>query len=646
MLNLSIMPLGDDHIEEYCEDIIREEKRGSFTHAMLTMYLSPEGTPPKKRAKIQCELFDKYRAILDPAGAKYGILVQSTLGHIKAPNDMHPFTHTVSLADGEVHTHTVCPLDEDFRAFMRSEMHELATHSPSLVMLDDDIGLIYRANLKGCACKRHMAEFNRRAGTDMTREELYAHTQGDSDTDKKYTSIYVETVRDSLIGFVRELRRGLDEVDPKIQGIVSGIYISTCCEFSGDIADAFAGEGNPRIARMNNGMYTAAGPRFFSKNMYRAAILRENTKDKIDIFLAETDTCPQNRYSTSAALLHAHFTGDILEGAKGAKHWITRMSSFEPKSGRAYRDKLSKYKGFYERVADYADEITPFGCRIPLTTKQDYGFKPASLPKNTSPWSTCVIERLGLPLYFSNAKGGAVFLDDFAIARFTDEEILDFLCGTVILSGGAAVNLSERGFGEYLGVSLVQNDGKRPNTEIYNNNTIAMQVESRKILIENANVEVLSYAASKVKGEPIKNIYPASVRFDNSLGGETVIFSGNPDTLFNYYSAFSFLSETRKNEFIDILSRRGNLPLYYPGDTDMYIRAGYTKSGKIFAALFNISLDEIDTLELVLSSDVTDVQKLDENGNEVSVSYKFKNGLLTLDERMRVLEPLVLIITV
>ena len=70
----------------------------------------------------------------------------------------------------------------------------------------------------------------------------------------------------------------------------------------------------------------------------------EHLKGIVDIYLAETDTCPHNRYSTSAAMLHGHFTASILEGATGAKHWITRNTATEVNSGKAFRKTLIKYE--------------------------------------------------------------------------------------------------------------------------------------------------------------------------------------------------------------------------------------------------------------------------------------------------------------
>ncbi len=642
MLNLSIMPLNLEHIDEVTNDIIEQQRLGVSTHAMMIMYFSPVGTPAEDRAELQCQKYDKYREILDRAGAKHGVLVQSTLGHITAPPRPHPFRNTVSLINGEPTVSTCCPLDEGFRAYIKGQMRTLAKHRPSLVMIDDDVGIMYRET-KGCACPLHMAEFNRRAGTSITREELYRHTQGDSAEDKRLTDIYVELQRDGLVGAVKAMREGLDEIDPTIQGIVSGIYVTTFCEFSGDIAEAFAGKGNPRIARMNNGMYTAPGPRNFSKQMYRACMLKENVKGKIDIFLAETDTCPQNRYSTSAALLHAHFTGTVLEGATGAKHWITRLRAFEPRSGAAYRKKLAKYSKFYEKLTEYAKDLKPFGCRIPLPTEQRYGFIPQSSGKNLSPWSTCVIERFGLPLYFSNGEGGAVFLDGISAKRFSDGDILSFLRGTLVLSSDAAEELISRGFGEYIGVTL-HTPSVKPSYELISGTHSALQIGLRELRPTSDSVKALSYAVKEYASGEKQSLFPAVTSYKNSLGGVAVTFSGTPDTEFNYYSAFSMLNESRKKQFIDFLTEEGHLPVYYPDDTDMYMRAGMLPSGEMMVAVFNISLDELDDIPLVFEREPSSIEMLGADGERIPLTFRCDDGRVVIDKRLAVLEPAILFI--
>lgn len=645
MLNLSIMPLDGDRVDEFCEDIINQQRTGATTHALFMMKFQPECTPPLNKAEEECKIYDMYREKLDKAGAKHGVLVQATLGHIVVPRDKHPYQVATSLITGEEMVTTCCPFDPGFQEYIKKQMEILASHNPSIVMIDDDVGLLYRRT-KGCACQRHMAEFNRRAGTNMTREQLYAHTQGNSEEDKKYTQIYVDLQRDSLLEAVKAMRAGLDAVNPKIQGVVSGIYTSTFCEFSGDVAEAFAGEGNPSVARLNGGPYAKPGSKYFTTNFFRAAILKENTKDKIDVFLAETDTCPQNRYSTSAAMLHGHFAASILEGAQGAKHWITRLGAYEPSAGKAYRKTLSKYNKFYEKLSEYVKEFKPFGCRIPLTLMQNYGFVPASQGINLSPWSTCFLERVGLPLYFSNDDGGAVFVDDFSVDGFDDERIKEFLSGTAVFSAGAAKKLCDRGFSKYLGVSVKEWEGVVTNGEKIGEIIIAEQYDKKELTILGDDTEVISTLIRKKPdtGE-IYDVAPAVTWCKNPLGGNAFVFCGTPDAPYGYNTSFSLLCETRKRQFVDILSKTGNLPIYYTEDVEMYLRAGYLENGEIMAAFFNIGFDQLEDIPFVSAKKVTNIEKLNPDGTRSKCEFTEEGGVIRVLEPLNTLIPAVLFIS-
>lgn len=628
MLNLSIMPLDADHVDEVSEDIIEQERRGVFSHALFMMKFNPEGTPPVDKASAACEIYDRFRERLDLRGAKHGVLVQATLGHITLPFEPYPFQPTVSLVDGSERVVTACPYDPRLREYMKGQMRILAAHSPSVVMIDDDVGLLYKPT-KGCACRYHMAEFCRRAGVEMSREELYRHTQGDSPEDKRYTDIYVGVVRDSLVDFVKAMREGLDEVDPTIQGVVSGIYTSTFLEFSDDVARAFAGKGNPAIARLNGGPYAKLGTKNFTSQLYRAAIIRENAQGKIDRFLAETDTCPQNRYSTSAAYLHSHFTASILEGATGAKHWITRLSSYEPSSGVTYRKKLSRYSGFYKRLSEYAADLTPFGARIPLSTAQDYGFVEARQPLNLAPWASTFLERIGIPLYFSNRTGGTAFLDDISVNGFTDDEIRELMRERLVLSAMAAKALAARGFASDIGVDVRDWSGAVITGETVNGHGMPKQYECRELVVSDKGVERLSevYHRDGGSGE-ITELFPGVTRFKNTQGGETVVFSGNPDAPFKYFTSFSLLNETRKAQIIEIMSHGTPLPVYYPEDAEVYLRAGYLGSGEMMVALFNLGHDELEDIPLVISGEVKRVEALLPTGErDVRKFEKTDNGI-------------------
>ena len=306
--NYSVMPLIPEKIGEICDDIERQVKERICSVPLFMMTLVPIGTPPRKEAEYLCEAFDLFRDRLAERGIAAGILVQATLGHdgrhLPEPS---PFQKLVRLSDGES-PEVCCPADPAFRAHFRAVFRTLASHRPSLIMLDDDFRLMARPG-RGCACERHMAEFNRRAGTSLTREQLWAHISEKGAKDP-LTEICIQTQIASRVGCVREMRAGIDEIDPGLPGAYC-----TCgnsCEGAAEIASILAGKGNPSVVRLNNANYTSPGARFLSRPFLRAAYQREALGGRADVLLAETDTCPQLRYSTSASMLHAHFSGSIL----------------------------------------------------------------------------------------------------------------------------------------------------------------------------------------------------------------------------------------------------------------------------------------------------------------------------------------------
>ena len=103
-----------------------------------------------------------------------------------------------------------------------------------------------------------------------------------------------------------------------------------------DMAHIFEGKGNSPIVRVPNGTYAPSSNRNFSLTMFRLSVCKEKLReDGIDTIIAETDTVPYNRYAKSARYLHAHMAVSVFDGAKGAKHWISRFGASEPNSGKA-----------------------------------------------------------------------------------------------------------------------------------------------------------------------------------------------------------------------------------------------------------------------------------------------------------------------
>ena len=234
----SIMPLDIDHLDEICLDIERQVKERISSMPLFEMTLVPVGTPPRKEAEYLCEKYDLFRERLESRGVKTGVLVQASIGHGWHLPDPSPFRKYVNLSDGK-EPEVCCPADPAFRAHFHDVFKTIASHRPSFIMLDDDFRLMARPG-KGCACAWHVAEFNRRAGTDWTREELWRHISETGPHDP-LSRIYIDTQLEALIGCAREMRAGIDEIDPLLPGAFCACGNS--CEAAADVAKIMAGRG-------------------------------------------------------------------------------------------------------------------------------------------------------------------------------------------------------------------------------------------------------------------------------------------------------------------------------------------------------------------------------------------------------------------
>ncbi len=635
----SIMPLNTEHIDEICQDIKDQYESGVCSLALFSMTLVPEGNPPVDKAGSFCRKYKLFQDKLASMGLKCGILVQASVGHGWIMGELFPYQSHVNFTDG-VATRSACPMDEGFKKYIYGVMRTIASYNPAHIMVDDDFRTIWYKG-EGCACPLHMGEFNKRAGTNFSREELWEIVNEKSERAQKYTDIFIEIQKESLVETAKIMREGIDSINPSL-------HASYCCcgnnaEFAYEIASVLAGEGHPIEVRINNGNYTPVSSKFFSRAFHRCATQIAKLKGKVDILLAETDTCPQNRYSTSASSLHTHYTGSILEGANGAKHWITRLLTYEPKSGYAYRHVLSKNYGFYEKLAEIVPTLKWRGCRIftPKTPDFTYG----RVKEEWDGWSYCVLERLGLPMYFSSENGGVVCLEGNVDSRLSDKDILEILKGNVILASDTAKNFVARGFKSYIGVDVREWSGKQPITEFLpNGNRTKIQMKLKELIPISSEVEINSRIYNTVDQENYEYLFPGATVFKNELGGTVITFAGTPVAEFNLIEAFSFLTYSRKQQLIELLNGVKELPVYYPGDEDVYLKVADMPNGDTFVALFNISLDTIENVELVCDFEASGFEMLLPDGSTKSVDFTCESNVYTLNIDAKTLDPVVVFV--
>lgn len=651
LYNYSITPFFEDHFEEQIKGIVADVKSGTYTMPLFMMVLVPEGNPVWDKAGKKAKLYARYRDRLAEEGIEAGILIQASLGHgypiTHAPFQTYDglFTEDGNCCpDGVQTTNSYCPLDKGFLKHFGEVMKTLSKERPKAIMLDDDFRLMLRQG-RGCACPLHMAEFNRRTGKNFTKQDLANHLKTHP-IDDPLNVVFHEIQRDSMVEAVKVFRAAMDEVDPSIQGIncTSG-HICEAVDYTNKF---FAGSSNPTMVRVPNGCYAPYSVREFSRGIILAAICSRKLKKRgIEIILAETDTIPFNRYAKSARYLHAHFTSSILEGAKGAKHWLTRTSAFEPESGKAYRDILSRHNKMYERLADLSDDIKWLGVSAAFTEQHfmkldnDIWFNHFHdvVQKN--------LERMGIPFYISEEAEKLNFIEGEVAATLTDEELHKMFETSVFCDGYAAQILCKRGFGKYLGVNAEDWDLGTCHGETFNgrlDNCCTGQKDKKKLTVTDPKTETVSHNYFRKDGYA-ELLAPAVTCLDRGDQKLSVVFCGSFTFNFDYMQGFAFLNETRKAQFVSLFSRAGALPVYLASDDEICMKAGIIKDGRMLVSVYSLGVDPMESLPLCLEKAPESISLMMPDGTEMPLTFTDKgNNIYDINVKVETLYPVILLI--
>lgn len=237
-------------------------------------------------------------------------------------------------------------------------------------------------------------------------------------------------------------------------------------------------------------------------------------------------------------------------------------------------------------------------------------------------------------------------MDGPSDAFMDDDEVLKVLSGPVFLASDTAERLIARGFKKYLGVDVRKWEGVNTTGEILDDEKITSpQVKPYEIKIENEKVRMESVVFHLKDGKEKLPLFPGCTSFENELGGKVHVFSGTPKTIFNILEAFSFLSESRKKQFERLLKAVDAIPVYFPGDEEMYMRLGKTREEKYMCVLYNLGLDIPDEIELSTDLNIQKAEIMQADGTISEIPFRRNENILTVQARAGVLDPVILFLS-
>lgn len=442
---LDLVMLFDETVEKQAEDLKKMSAENVADIHMVSFFLVPEGNPPFDKISLYEEKYKRLRNAIGNADCKTGIILQATLGHGFELEVPHPFRPMVSRVDGQEGwmKNIVCPLDENFRKYIRECVVRVAKLKPAAIMVDDDFRVIGGRN--GCLCPLHLAKLKRDFGYDLTRERLKKHLAGNSELDKKISAAAMAVDGESLVELAKIIREAIDSVDPTIPCLMCGSPADMMHD--GKIARTLAAKGRPSVLRIGNARYY--NPKY--RDLYKTArqLAVQNAAAKPDRVYAEIDTYPRNRYFTSARTLHAGLVVSILEGASGAKYWPNRFVDYEPKSGEAYKKILAENRGMYDEIlrcfrrskrAGLTEIVAPSFTTLRRGETLQMG--------NDSFWDS-ITGVMGLPVSYTEISklDRPAFLRGSTAKRLSNAELERVLSLGCVLDGAAALEIQNRGLG-------------------------------------------------------------------------------------------------------------------------------------------------------------------------------------------------------
>ena len=237
--------LNEESFPRYLDDVRRCGAQRVFICGIGNIYMKTgrNYTEPEAIRKV----VDYYHQ----AGIEVGIWLPS-LGNGHAltavqgiTDDEEKYTQITGI-NGEARKHlSCCPLDRNFVKAYCDGIRSVAGFHPDLIMLDDDFRFNNRIGIHfACFCPLHLQEFYKRIGEEIPREELESRilTGGKN----KYRSEILKLFGETLLGFAKEIRAAVDEVDPKIR---VGVCTHETWDLHGtdplEIAKALAGNTKP-----------------------------------------------------------------------------------------------------------------------------------------------------------------------------------------------------------------------------------------------------------------------------------------------------------------------------------------------------------------------------------------------------------------
>ncbi|HTN68519.1 MAG TPA: hypothetical protein VLZ33_03550 [Dysgonamonadaceae bacterium] len=568
-----------------------------------------------------------------------------------------PFQY-ITDASGAISKISLCPMDPMFMEDFSDNVATVVKIShPFMVQFEDDYELSWQppeVNF-GCFCPLHIAEFSRRQHKQYTREGLVNLFKEVTPESIKLRRAWAELTRDSLVNLASMVRKKIDEIAPDTRVMLCQ---SGTSDFDGDfteaVTQAFAGKTRPAV-RLYGTSYGSDDSQSLPGNVFHALYSVQHLPSHFECY-HESDTYPHTRFFMSAAKIKSLITATLSYGFDDSLFYVTQYldNPLEEKGyAKMFHSEIKRFEALKAAVRDcdvtgveivhrpFAHIVNPYsGSGRPGTASGDA-------------WVSA-LGRFGIPY---TAKNGKVkLIAGNMVEMMKDEEIESLLKGGVLMDGGAAYSLCEKGWGDMIGAKGVSKgkeanfcyEGLRKTTDfsnvegdlMYNYIFAPAGTESGSFFVLDPMNEA-EIITDFLDGEE-KPVIPGMYRFQNKLGGRVAITALNANNrssgLFNY----------KKKEMISqIIEWLGDepLPVFVKDLPNVFCIFNRSRSKNYaIVTLINLSSDVFNLFSLQIAPEWQNkrAELMNENGKWKEINFKKRANIIEVNEPLFLMKPVIL----
>ena len=448
----TLVPIAMDTDGMSAENIIADISEMNEKYGLTVFALScpnkgwrSVGLPPIEEYRALAEKFLTIKNALAPRGIKCGWWIILTM---KAGVD-DKYTH-MKRFDGVESAIGLCPLDKKFSEDFCERVSLFCDIArPAFIFTEDDFSVHAAAGSFGCFCEHHLAEFSRREGKSLTREEIYAALSPRSLESLPLLRRWRALMKDTIVGFASDIRSAVDRVAPEIpMGCCQPGAVDADGDATEDFARALAGPRHTPFSRLYGTFYCGGDTKDVPIQTYHALYTKQHVKEPFR-FYHEADCFPHSRYFTSGAQMRALMATTMSYGFDGFLMQTQQLLDDPNEESHVFGKAFIKEEKRFTELAKITRKCRVRGVEISF---DPFLFRASESKSNNSPLWASSLSLFGIP--YTSEKSDVVFWDE-RMARFADDEtVMRALSGKLFLDAVGARYLVRRGYGKYLGVDI------------------------------------------------------------------------------------------------------------------------------------------------------------------------------------------------